>query len=161
MKRRHLVVALAIAALLPGLATAQPPRYGDRRPDSRDSGPRGRPPDIGAVIADCERRTDEFRRSFRYASERGAHRDHMRLEDLNRHADRLERVMNAVRDSWRSHRDPGRTRRFVSDAISTGQDINRTMVRARLHPHIERQWGQIRFELNRLAEAFDLPRIRW
>jgi len=112
------------------------------------------------VIADCERRTDEFRRSFRYASERG-HRDHMRIEDLNRNADRLERVMNAVRDSWRSHRDPGRTRRFVSEAISTGQDINRTMVRARLHPNIERQWVAIRSELNRLAEAFDLPRIRW
>jgi len=85
----------------------------------------------------------------------------MRMEDLNRHAARLERAMNAVKDSWRSHRDPGRTRRFVSEAVATGQDINRTMVRARLHPNIERQWVAIRMELNRLAEAFDLPRIRW
>ena len=84
----------------------------------------------------------------------------MRMEDLNRHADRLERVMNAVRESWNRERNPDRTRRIVNDALGTGQDINRSPARGRIHPEIQREWSSIRFELNRLAEAFNLQRIR-
>src|ERR1035437_3832711 len=45
--------------------------------------------------------------------------------------------------------------------IAAGQDINRTMVRRRMNPDVQRQWEAVRGELNRLAEAFELPRIRW
>lgn len=36
-----------------------------------------------------------------------------------------------------------------------------TMGRRRLNPDVQRQWNAVRGELNRLAEAFELPRIRW
>jgi hypothetical protein len=84
-----------------------------------------------------------------------------REDELNVSALRLERSMNRVREAWNRERDVGRTRRSVSDAISVGQDINRTMVRRRLNPGVQRQWEAVRAELNRLAEAFELPRIRW
>jgi hypothetical protein len=35
------------------------------------------------------------------------------------------------------------------------------MVSRRLNPDVQRQWDAVRNELNRLAEAFELPRIRW
>jgi hypothetical protein len=35
------------------------------------------------------------------------------------------------------------------------------MIRRRLHPDVQRQWDIVRGELNRLAEVFELPRIRW
>ena len=151
--KKSLILTTALAVLLPSLITAQR-RYDDPPP----RGGRGR--DISRVIADCEQRTNDFRRSFRYATERGF-RDHMRVDDLNRHADRLERAMNAVRESWNRERNPDRTRRFVSDALSNGQEINRAITRGRIHPEIQKQWSSIRIELNRLAEAFELPRIRW
>jgi len=52
---------------------------------------------------------------------------------------------------------PPRTREFVNDAISAGRDINRTMAARRLNPNVQRQWDAVRSELNRLAEAFELP----
>jgi hypothetical protein len=66
-----------------------------------------------------------------------------------------------VREAWNREHDPPKTRHFVSDATAVGQDINRTMVRRRLNPDVQRQWDAVRGELNRLAEAFELPRIRW
>ena len=147
MKSLVVTAALALMAIWPGVAPAQP-RNG-----------RGR--DIARVIADCEERTNQFRRSFRYALDRSAYRDSIREDELNRHADRLERVMNRVRESWNRERDPGKTRAFVSEALATSQDINRAFMRGRLHPEVQRQWFAVRSELNRLAEVFDLPRIRW
>jgi hypothetical protein len=152
---RSLILTAALAMFLPGLITAQR-RYDDPPP----RGDRGGGRDIARVIADCEARTNDFRRSFRHASE-GGFRDHMRMEDLNRHADRLERTMNIVREAWNRERNVGRTRRYVNDALASGQEINRSLARGRIHPEIQRQWSTIRIELNRLAEAFELPRIRW
>jgi hypothetical protein len=138
---------LAMAAILPGVAPAQPRRD------------RGR--DIARVIADCEERTNQFRRSFRYALDRSAYRDSMREDELNRHADRLERAMNRVRESWNRERNPGKTRYLVSEALTTSQEINRAMMRGRLHPEVQKQWFIVRSELNRLAEVFEVPKIRW
>ena len=147
MKSLLVAGVLLLGAIFPGVAPAQP-RYN-----------RGR--DIARVIADCEERTNQLRMSFRYARDRNGYRDSMREEELNRHADRLERVMNRVRESWNRERNPDRTRSFVSDALATSEDINRAFMRGRLHPQIERQWFAVRAELNRLADFFDLPRIRW
>lgn len=145
---KYLVLTAALAAILPDVAPAQP-RYD-----------RGRG-DIARVIADCEERTNQFRQSFRHALDRGAYRDSMRADELNRHADRLERAMNRVRESWNRERAPGRTRSFVREALSTSQEINRAFMRGRLHPEVQKQWFVVRSELNRLAEVFGLPRIRW
>jgi len=85
----------------------------------------------------------------------------MREEELNRHADRLERAMNRVRESWNRERNPGKTRYLVSEALTTSQEINRAMMRGRLHPEVQKQWFIVRSELNRLAEAFEVPKVRW
>lgn len=116
---------------------------------------------IGRVIADCEDRTNDFRRELRVALDRSSLNNTRREDELNRDAGRLERAMNRVRESWNREHDVYRTRRNVSEAIAAGQDINRTMIRRRLGPGVERQWEIVRSELNRMAEAFDLPRIRW
>ena len=152
--KKYIWMSMAVALLLPGIVAAQPPR--------RDYPPRGgRGPDISRVVADCEARTNQFRVSLRAALDRSALNGTQREDQLNVDASRLERSMNMVREAWNREHDPGRTRRFVSDAIAVGQDINRTMVRRRLNPDVQRQWDAVRTELNRLAEAFELPRIRW
>jgi hypothetical protein len=142
---------MAVALLLPGVLPAQrgyPPRG-------------GRGPDISRVVADCEERSNQFRVSLRAALDRSGFNGTQREDQLNVDAQRMERSMNRVREAWNREHDPGRTRQFVSDAIAAGQDINRTMVRRRLNPDVQRQWEAVRMELNRLAEAFELPRIRW
>jgi hypothetical protein len=146
---------LAIAfVLLAGVLPAQP-RRGVPPPGSE------RTSNISRVIADCEGRTNEFRRSLRLALERSSLNNTRREDELNLDARRLEQAMNLVRESWNIEHSPSRTRRSVGEAIAVGQNINRTMIRRRLHPDVQRQWEIVRGELNRLAEAFELPRIRW
>lgn len=149
--KKYVWTSMAVALLLPGILAAQ-----------RDYPPRDRRgPDISRVVADCEERTNQFRVSLRAALDRSGLSGSQREDQLNVDALRLERAMNKVREAWNREHDPGRTRHFVDDAISAGQDINRTMVRRRLNPDVQRQWDAVRGELNRLAEAFELPRIRW
>jgi hypothetical protein len=149
--KKYVWTSMAVALLLPGILAAQrgyPPR------DERIS-------NISRVVADCEERTNQFRSSLRAALDRSAINGTRREDQLNTDAERLERAMNRVREAWNREHDPPKTRHFVDDAISAGQDINRTMVRRRLNPDVQRQWDAVRGELNRLAEAFELPRIRW
>ena len=151
--KRYVWTSMAVALLLSGILAAQP---------RRDYPPRGgRGPDISRVVADCEERTNQFRVALRAALDRSGLNGTQREDQLNVDAQRLERSMNRVREAWNREHDPGRTRQFVSDAIAAGQDINRTMVRRRMNPDVQRQWEVVRGELNRLAAAFDLPRIRW
>jgi hypothetical protein len=84
-----------------------------------------------------------------------------REDELNRDASRLEQAMNRVRESWNLEHNPPRTRRSVGDAIAVSQGINRVMLRRRLDPEVQRQWDIVRGELNRLADVFELPSIRW
>ena len=151
--KKYLPMAIAVA-LLPGILPAQP-RHGGPPPGSERMG------NISRVIADCEDRTNDFKRSLRMALDRSSLNDTRREDELNRDASRLERAMNRVRESWNFEHNPSRTRRSVGEAIAVGQDINRTMVRRRLNPEVQRQWDIVRSDLNRLAEVFELPRIRW
>ena len=149
--KKYVWTSMAVALLLPGILAAQ-----------RDYPPRGgRNENISRVVADCQDRAIQFRSSLRAALDRSALNGTQREDQLNVDAERLERAMNRVREAWNREHDPPKTRHFVEDAISAGQDINRTMVRRRLNPDVQRQWEAGRGELNRLAEAFELPRIRW
>jgi len=145
---RRFLTSIAAVLICASAASAQ---YG--RP--------GRGERIAGVVADCERRTDEFQRMFRRALEHTGYRGTLRQVDLDRHADALAHAMDRVRENWNRERDPVRTRRFVGEAISVSRDINRVMNQNRFYPELHRQWSIVRSELNRLAEAFDLPRLRW
>jgi hypothetical protein len=149
--KKYVWTSMAVALLLPGILAAQrgyPPRD-------------GRTANISRVVADCEERTNQFRVSLRAALDRSALNGTRREDQLNVDAERLERAMNQVREAWNREHDPPKTRNFVNDAISAGRGINRTMAARRLNPNVQRQWDAVRSELNRLAEAFELPRIRW
>ncbi|HUA59630.1 MAG TPA: hypothetical protein VML19_12805 [Verrucomicrobiae bacterium] len=137
------LLAVAVVAL-PRPATAQ-----------------GRGERIARVVADCDARVDEFQHMFRRALEHSGYRGTLRQVDLDRHADELSHAMGRVREAWNRERDPGRTRHFVEEAINVSRAINRVMNENRFYPELHRKWSIVRDEINRLAEAFDLPRLRW
>lgn len=147
--RRHLLLFAAFTLVVPTIVRAQYRR--DERGFER----------IARVIADCEQRTNVFRQQLRRALDRSALNETRREDELNRDAGRLERALNRTRESWNGEHDARKTRAFVNEAITASQDINRTMVRRRLNPGVQRQWAVVRNELNRLADVFQLPRIRW
>ncbi len=161
MDRRALVLLAAAAVLVPVVACAQyhyRDRYDRHHGRYRDDERIGR---LSGVIADCERRTDDFQRALRRALERSRLDDTRREDELNDSAHRLSRSMDRLRDSWNEDHDPERSRRNVRDAIVAGRDINRTLSRHVLRGHIQREWDDLRRELDRLADAFGEPEIRW
>ena len=113
MKRTHLAALLAALMLAPSLGAQG---YRDRgRPMDRDfEDRRGR---VGDIIADCERRTDDFKVALRRALDHsrldGTHRE----DELNRSAALLEKAMNRLRGSWNADRDFERSRRHLSVAL--------------------------------------------
>ena len=116
---------------------------------------------IARVVADCDARASEFQRDFRHALAHSGYRGTLRQADLDRHADALSHSMDRVREAWNREHDPGRTRHFVEDAISVSREINRVMNNNRFNPELHREWSAVREEMNHLAEAFELPRLRW
>jgi hypothetical protein len=157
--KKHLIVGVAFALALSGVLGAQArQRPQDRgRPDERV----GR---ISGVIADLERRTDEFQTALRRSMGRGDMGREGRAgrqDQLERDAAQLARAMDRLKESWNRDRDPARSRRNAATAISAGRNINRTLSRHRLRDSIQHEWSVVRDELNRLADAFDEPKIRW
>ena len=156
--KRHLIVGVAVVLALSGVLAAQ------SRPRERPQD-RGRPGErvgrISGVVADLERRTDEFQTALRRALEHGDPRRSGREDQLSRDAAQLARAMDRLRESWNRDHDPARSRRNAATAISAGRDINRTLSRHGLRDSIQREWSVVRDELNRLAESFDEPKIRW
>jgi hypothetical protein len=152
--KKYVLLVVALVLLLPASSTAQ--RNRDRGPD-RDSDRRARFERIARVIADCEARTNDFQTAVRRARERSRDRG----DDFGRDATRLERALNKIRESWNREHDPEKTRAYLGDAISAGQDINRAMARHQLRSQVQREWNAIRSELNNLADVFGERRIRW
>jgi hypothetical protein len=69
--------------------------------------------------------------------------------------------MGKLHETWNRERNVDRTRHFVDEAIRVSRDINHVMNRERFYPGLQDQWAAVRAELNHLAEAFGLPRLRW
>jgi hypothetical protein len=151
------VAAIAVALLLPVGLNAQ--GYGRGPDDRRDlEERRGR---VAGIIGDLQRRTEEFKGALRRALDRSPMEGTHREDELNRDASKLEHATNRLRDSWNADRDFERSRRHLADALAAGQDINRTMSRHRLRGQVQHEWEGVRRELNRLAEVFREPPIRW
>ena len=154
------IAALLATLLLPLGLNAQGYDRGSGGHDSsrnHDDGSRR----VSGIIADCERRTGEFKVALKRALDRSPLDGSRREDELNRDAAKLERAMRRLMDSWNADKDYGRSRKNLGVAISAGQDIDRTMSRHRLRGHLQNDWNVVRNELNRLAEVFKEPKIRW
>jgi hypothetical protein len=125
--------------------------------NNRDNQRADRHERIGQVIKDCEQRTNEFLR----AVDKAWGRDRQKNDKLDRNAEKLERAMNQVRDSWNRNRNFDRTRSKVNAALSAGQNINKTLQHHRLNQHVLREWEAIRAELDHLADVFEYSPTRW
>lgn len=156
MKKQLFFVLISAALLLPGVLSAQP-RRGERREDRRED----RREHIGRVISDCESRTDEFKVELRRFLENSRMAGSKREEELNRDARVLEREMNKVKEAWSQEHDVNKTARHAKRAIDAAQGLNGTLIRHRMSGDVQRTWHIVRRELNRLAEAFDLQKLRW
>ena len=154
--KRPLVFAIALSTLFAGPLRAQYRHDGDDRPNRHEASAR-----IAEVVRDCDQRATDFRHALDRALDR-SRLNGTRAEDrLNEEAKRLDHAVGRLRESWNHDRDVGRSRQNVREAIEAGRAINWALERHAVRGHVQREWDQLRAELNLLAEVFHEPKIHW
>ena len=154
MRRRFLCeILLAIASCALGPFTAQAQR---RRPAINSS----KVQQTTNIINDCERRTNQFRKTL----DRALGRDNVRAgqgreNQLNREATQLHDAMARTGDAWNRDHNYNRARQNVNAAIVFARDIDRAMHNWNMGGDAVSQWAAVRTELNRLALNLGLPKI--
>ena len=127
-----------------------------RRPNAA-----GRVDETTRIINDCERRTNTFKKTLDKALARNNVRAGQGRENqLNRDASNLENALDKVGDSWNRDHSLDKTRASVRAAIGFANDISVSMRSWNMGGDAESEWAALRAELNRLAQTFNLPRVR-
>lgn len=158
MKRNGLKVFAAIAAVLV-ILVAVDTASGQRRIRREARGRAMTKAQVKVVINRLEDRVDNFVKNYDKALDRsrldGSGREKWlmdRARDLESATDELAREFNR-RDAWVENKDE--TRRCLNIA----SDIDRNMKNHRYGPAAEANWNNVRFELNTLADIYNLPRV--
>jgi len=145
------VIAVALLAIFSIDANAQ---------RSRESRGRGMTKaQINVVIERVEERVDNFVSTYDKALDRsrldGSSRENWlmnRARDLERSTDELSREFDR-RDAWIENKDETRK------CLNIASDIDRNIRNYKFGTAAEGNWARVRFELNTLADIYNLPRV--
>ena len=116
--------------------------------------------DIQALVRDCERRSDDFRKQLDRALDRSSLDGTRREDRLNSEARRLENEIDRVKRELERREDFMDVRGNVAAALEAARDIDRTMRRRRLTKDAERAWRALTAELNVLADRYAVRGLR-
>lgn len=114
---------------------------------------------VKQVIKRVETRVDNFVKNYDRALDRsrldGTKREDWlmkRARDLENATDELRREFDRS-DRWIENKDE------VRRALNIATDINRNMKRRRYDRKTEANWARVRYELNTLADIYNLPAV--
>lgn len=115
--------------------------------------------EVERIIKRVEDRSDKFKREFDKALDRSRLNNTNREDQLNQYARDLERATDELRrefdrrDTWIENKEE------VRRCLSAASKINGAMRNRRLGPKVESTWAALRFELNTLAQVYNLPLV--
>lgn len=114
---------------------------------------------VKVIVNRVEDRVDNFVSNYDKALDRsrldGSSRENWlmsRARDLEKATDELSREFNR-RDAWVENKDE------VRRCLNIASDIDRNMRNYRFGSTAEGNWARVRFELNSLADVYNLPRV--
>lgn len=114
---------------------------------------------VKAVIDRVENRVDNFVKNYDRSLDRSRLNDTNREDRLNNRARDLESATDELarefdrRDTWAENRDE------VRKCLNIASDIDRNMRNRRLGRETEQNWANVRFELNTLADVYNMPKV--
>jgi hypothetical protein len=156
MNKNLLRISIAVAAVFTLLALADT-GFAQRRRESRGRG--WNKAQVKAVINRVEDRVDNFVKNYDRSLDRsrldGSSRENWlmnRARDLETATDELSREFDR-RDAWAENRDE------VRRCLNIASDIDRNMRNNRFGPGTEGNWNRVRFELNTLADIYNMPKV--
>lgn len=156
MKRNLLKMFVGLSAILTVLAVA------DTASAQRKRESRGRNMDkaqVKVIISRVEDRVDNFVKYFDKSLDRsklnGTSREdwlNKRARDLEKSTDQLRREFDR-RDTWAENKNE------VRNCLNIATDIDRNMRNYKYGAATEANWSRVRYELNSLADVYNLPRV--
>ncbi len=115
--------------------------------------------DVDRVIRRVEDSTDKFRKEFDKSLDRSRLNNTNREDRLNQYAKDLEKATDELRsqfdrtDKWVDNKEQ------VRICLSVASQINVAMRNRRLGGKVESRWNALRYDLNTLADIYNLPGI--
>lgn len=114
---------------------------------------------VDAIIDRVEDRVDNFVKNYDKALDRSRLNGSSREDWLNRRAKDLEKATDELRrefdrrDAWAENKNE------VRNCLNIASDIDRNMRSYNFGPAAEGNWNRVRYELNTLADVYNLPRV--
>jgi hypothetical protein len=115
--------------------------------------------DIERLIRDVERSSQDFQRDFDTWLD-GSGLDGQRREDVyNRQVQDLTSALNTLRSNFNRRNDWWVARGDMQRVLSAATSVNSIISNREVRGGLNRQWGALRRNINRLADAFNLPPV--
>ena len=115
--------------------------------------------DVDRIIKRVEDRSDKFEKEFDKALDRSRLNNTRREDQLNDYAEDLEKATDELRrefdrrDAWADNKPE------VRKCLEIATKLNVAMRSRRLGPKVESTWSALRYELNTLADVYNLPPV--
>ena len=156
MKKNLFNLLVSLAAVLMILSVADVSNA-QRRRESRG---RGRTKaQVKVIINRVEDKVDKFTKHYDKSLDRSNLDGTKREDDLNRRAKDLEGATDELsrefdrRDAWIENKDE------VRKCLNIATDIDRNIRNRKYGADTESLWAQVRYELNTLADVYNLPKV--
>ena len=156
MKKNLFSLFVSLAAILMILSVADVSNA-QRRRESRGRGLTKA--QVKVIINRVEDRVDNFTKAFDKSLDRSRLNGTKREDKLNRRAKDLEGATDELsrefdrRDAWIENKDE------VRKCLNIASDIDKTVKNRRLDANTENIWTRVRYELNTLADVYNLPKV--
>ncbi len=156
MKKNLFSLFVSLAAILMILSVADVSNA-QRRRESRGRGLTKA--QVKVIINRVENRVDDFTKAFDKSLDRSKLNGTKREDNLNRRAKDLEGATDELsrefdrRDAWIENKDE------VRKCLNIASDIDKTVRNRRLDANTENIWTRVRYELNTLADVYNLPKV--
>ena len=157
MKKYFVNLFVVLAAVLAVLSLADEASAQRNRREAR--GKLRTKAEVKVIINRVEDRVDNFVSNYDKALDRsrldGSSRENwlmQRARDLESATDELSREFNR-RDTWIENKDE------VRKCLNIASDIDRNMRNYKYGATAEGNWNRVRYELNTLADVYNLPKV--
>jgi hypothetical protein len=115
--------------------------------------------DVGNVITRLEQSSNTFRRDFDRYLDQSNLNGTSEEDRINRIVRNYEQALNKLRREFDATDNWWRTRNDVRNVMDEARQVNNMMNNLSFARRLERQWNQMRRDINKLADTYNLPQL--
>lgn len=115
--------------------------------------------DVSNIIAKLERSSNEFRRDFDRNLDQSSINGTREEDRLNNIVKDYERDLNVLRREFDGSNSWWESRQDVRDVMRSARSVNQMMTNLPFARQLERRWRNMRQDINKLADTYDLAEL--